>query len=890
MFNKKRIVIFVTFLCCLFLMTTFAGAPEQNTIIATRTVEFIDGYNNRTISKQNIEVGTDAEIPNDPVHDGYIFAGWYLFENQDEKVEDFTNILYDLKIIAKYQNDANRNGIRDEDESHYTVTFIDSIDGSVIKTEEVLTGMSATAPIIPTHAGYTFTGWSASYTNVTRNITVRTIYTNNTVSVIRPEEETINYYNIVFIDTLTNQVIASERIREGLTATTPSEPEHEGYIFIRWIGDFSNVTSNREIYTLYAKDENNNGIDDKLETKYTITFDAGENGILILPEGNEKTYTISNILSGTKFSEIVETLPIIKANENYIANGWNENIPDSEFKITENLTFTASYKEDKNNDGIIDEEQNLNTLTIQYVSYNKQTNEETLLDIEIIKYVLENTTYNVTVKDFEGYKFNETETKDLNITMPKEDYTFKVYYEKDETSTEPEIIEKEAKFNYNIVENGQIVNKTETKTVIVGWTLENKLDLTNITKSYELDGYKYTFVSWKTTDGTVLTEEEFNKIIVNDNLEFFATYDKTAIEYQLTINYNYPTEIKTELNPQYNEFIAYGSTYKVESPIIEYYVAVPRIVEGTMDIIGGKIINVDYKNIIPTLNIVKENGYKETIKLEINASAYTDEDLYQNNKIEKYYVNDIETTNEYEVTENGTYIVKVVDKYGNTNETTIIVNTIDKTKPVINVTGDNDTKYKPAIHLDGKDEHNYIEIPYDIDEENIEKIEYAKGNYTTVEEYKNNAENKTTILDKKGNIKVTVDGYYTIYVIDKAGHETVKTIHISGIKENKWYSFAHKNLTTEDEEVNIYLSITSDLNPRNRTIELSTKENVNILNVKYAKDIDKLDISYFKNKGIDTTTNFEIEGNKNDVFSIYFKYEVNGRIKEDIIYTKLWVD
>ena len=46
MLNKKRIVIFVGFLCCLFFMTTFAGAPAQSTIIATRQVTFVDGYNN----------------------------------------------------------------------------------------------------------------------------------------------------------------------------------------------------------------------------------------------------------------------------------------------------------------------------------------------------------------------------------------------------------------------------------------------------------------------------------------------------------------------------------------------------------------------------------------------------------------------------------------------------------------------------------------------------------------------------------------------------------------------------------------------------------------------------------------------------------------------------
>jgi len=381
MFNKKRIVIFVGFLCCLFFMTTFAGAPAQNTIIATRTVEFVDGYNNRTISEQTIEVGTDAVVPSDPEHDGYIFAGWYLFDNQEERVTDFTSVLNDLKVIAKYQGDANRNGIADEEEPHYIVTFIDSYDGSIIGTDEVLVGLAATAPQVPTHEGLTFIGWSGSYSNVTENVTVRTVYTNNNTET--PNEapiEEINYYNVVFIDTLTNRVITSERVQEGLTASTPTTPEHEGYLFIRWNGDFTNVTSNREIYTVYAKDENNNGVDDATETKYKITFNAGENGQIINEDGTlQNEYTIANILSGTEFGQIITKLPELKANENYIENGWNETIPASSFAIKEDLTFTAKYLNDINNNGIPDENETLLVVTFIDTISNKTLKVEEVL-------------------------------------------------------------------------------------------------------------------------------------------------------------------------------------------------------------------------------------------------------------------------------------------------------------------------------------------------------------------------------------------------------------------------------------------------------------------------------------------------------------------------------
>lgn len=57
----------------------------------------------------------------------------------------------------------------------YTVTFVD-YNGNVLKTETVESGKDATAPADPTRDGYTFIGWSGSYTNVTSNLTITAQY------------------------------------------------------------------------------------------------------------------------------------------------------------------------------------------------------------------------------------------------------------------------------------------------------------------------------------------------------------------------------------------------------------------------------------------------------------------------------------------------------------------------------------------------------------------------------------------------------------------------------------------------------------------------------------------------------------------------------------------
>jgi len=53
----------------------------------------------------------------------------------------------------------------------FTVTFKDH-DGTVLKTEEVESGKSATAPSNPSRSGYTFTGWNQPFDNVISDMVV----------------------------------------------------------------------------------------------------------------------------------------------------------------------------------------------------------------------------------------------------------------------------------------------------------------------------------------------------------------------------------------------------------------------------------------------------------------------------------------------------------------------------------------------------------------------------------------------------------------------------------------------------------------------------------------------------------------------------------------------
>jgi uncharacterized repeat protein (TIGR02543 family)/uncharacterized repeat protein (TIGR01451 family) len=172
---------------------TFGGGRGQNAAIATRTVTFTDGYNMKDIAKYEVEVGKDAVVPEVPVHVGYVFTGWYDFENQSVKVTNFKYILEDLHVLAKYSRDANGNGIPDEDDDYFTVTFMDSIDKVAIKSQRVLTGMGATAPNAPVHEGFVFTGWDKPYNKVVSDLIINALYDSN---VSEYSSYKVEYYTI----------------------------------------------------------------------------------------------------------------------------------------------------------------------------------------------------------------------------------------------------------------------------------------------------------------------------------------------------------------------------------------------------------------------------------------------------------------------------------------------------------------------------------------------------------------------------------------------------------------------------------------------------------------------------------------------------------------------
>lgn len=133
-------------------------ATGDKTFYAKWTSEFtvtFEDYDGTVLKTVTVPSGGDATPPDDPVREGYDFDRWD---------GDYTNVTSDRTITATYAV------------KQLTVTFKD-FDGTTIGTPQTVNwGSAAAAPTPPTHTGYTFTGWSRDFSNVTENIEVVAIY------------------------------------------------------------------------------------------------------------------------------------------------------------------------------------------------------------------------------------------------------------------------------------------------------------------------------------------------------------------------------------------------------------------------------------------------------------------------------------------------------------------------------------------------------------------------------------------------------------------------------------------------------------------------------------------------------------------------------------------
>ena len=323
------------------------------------TVTYTDGVEDEEVFADEVHenlssgVATPAFSGGTPTRTGYVFKGW----NPEVAATVTGNATY----VATWGEDKNNNGIDDNEETKYTVTYTDGVDGEEVFADQVygnlLSGVATPAfEGTPTREGYVFKGWNpAVAATVTGNATyVARWGEDKNNNGIADDEET--KYTVRYTDGVNDGVIFADQVYGNLLSgvDTPAfkgTPKREGYVFKDWNPSVAEkVTGDVTYVATWGKDKNNNGIDDNEETKYTVTYKDGVDGEVFADQ------VYGNLLSGVA-TPAFEGTP---TREEYVFKGWEPAVAE---KVTGDATYAATWGEDKNNNGIDDNEETKYTVT-----------------------------------------------------------------------------------------------------------------------------------------------------------------------------------------------------------------------------------------------------------------------------------------------------------------------------------------------------------------------------------------------------------------------------------------------------------------------------------------------------------------------------------------------
>lgn len=252
-------------------------------------------------------------------------------------------------FVFHYPDSLDILGVRQADfVSAYAVTFLDW-DGSVLSTQTVTPGASATAPVVPTREGYTFAGWSCNFDDVRSNLTVTALYTKDSVTV-------------TFHVGPGSGAPADISVPNGSVLEMPeAEPTREGYIFTGWFLDpnctnevyfeKTTVTKDTILYAGWTPVRYLIHLDPDYVMYYsTSTFDdLVAPGEMVNVSVEDSTANITSILVKNDKGAVLQTLTPVKENSEY----WNTYfiMPEEEVTLevvaevyTGSMTFDADVE------------------------------------------------------------------------------------------------------------------------------------------------------------------------------------------------------------------------------------------------------------------------------------------------------------------------------------------------------------------------------------------------------------------------------------------------------------------------------------------------------------------------------------------------------------------
>ena len=299
-------------------------------------------------------IESDAITLNNPVREGYTFAGW----TGTDLVEAT------MAVTVAKGSIGNRSFTATWSINQYTMTFVlDNGEDNVVKTQDY--GTELTAPTDPVKTGFTFKGWEPAVP--------ATIPAQDMTFTAQWER---NKYLLTFI--VDGETYKQEEVLFEAAITKPENPVKEGYTFTGWNPEVAETMPAENLtytatwsinqYTMtFAFD---NGEENVVKTqdygteltaptdpvKTGFTFKGWEPAVpatipaqdmTITAQWERNKYLLTFIVDGETYKqeevlfEAAITKPEDPVKEGYTFTGWNPEV--AETMSAENLTYTATW-------------------------------------------------------------------------------------------------------------------------------------------------------------------------------------------------------------------------------------------------------------------------------------------------------------------------------------------------------------------------------------------------------------------------------------------------------------------------------------------------------------------------------------------------------------------
>ncbi len=287
------------------------------------TVTFVsDGG---SFAVQTVEEGKAPDNPGNPSKDGYNFVGWSKSENGATVILGYVTIASDTTFYAVFEQ-------KQIEKKYFDVNFY--ADGKLHDSVTVEEGKTTSAPQAPTKDGYNFMGWSINENGTAVNVGGVKITANiNFYALFEKKPEEIVYFDVTFV--ADGKVHDSQSVKKGEAALKPADAEKDGYKFLGWSKDKTNVidvtkasvTSDMTFYAVFEKIE-------EVKVYYTVKF---------VSDG--KTVDTQQVLDGE-----YPIVPDEPQKNGYEFLGWSKTengstVKPDALKVLGNVTYYAVFEE-----------------------------------------------------------------------------------------------------------------------------------------------------------------------------------------------------------------------------------------------------------------------------------------------------------------------------------------------------------------------------------------------------------------------------------------------------------------------------------------------------------------------------------------------------------------